>query len=130
MTVRNQNTNGQPRRQRVVGELISLSPSPCLHRTRRIALRFPFIPASTRVESVGTLRTGGNADRANLHRVREAQVGMAIADHKGECQTADQFYCGGIFSCNSDNSKSTEACGKLSGEAQVSPPSIMPKLNR
>jgi hypothetical protein len=88
------------------------------------------IQVSTQVESVGMLRTRGNADRANLHRVREAQVGMAIADRKEECRTADQFYCGGIFSCNSDNSKSTEACGKLSGEAQVSPPSIMPKLNR
>jgi len=67
------------------------------------------IQASTRVGSVGMSRTRGNADRANLHRVREAQVGMAIADRKGECRTADQFYCGGIFSCNSDNSKSTEA---------------------
>jgi hypothetical protein len=65
-----------------------------------------------------------------LHRVREVRVGMAIADRKEECRTADQFYCGGIFYCNSDNSKSTEACGKLSGEGQVSPPPIMPKLNR
>jgi len=75
-------------------------------------------------------RTRGNADRVNLHRIREAQVGMAIADRKEECRTADQFYCGGIFSCNSDNSKSTEACGKLSGEGQVSLSPIMPKPNR
>jgi hypothetical protein len=57
------------------------------------------------------LRTRGNADRVNLHPVREPQVGMAIADRKEECRTADQFYCGGISSCNSDSSKSTEAFG-------------------
>jgi hypothetical protein len=34
---------------------------------------------------------------------------MAIADRKEECRTADQFDCGGIFFCNSDSSKSTEA---------------------
>jgi hypothetical protein len=56
-------------------------------------------------------RTRGNADRVNLHRVREAQVGMAIADRKEERRTAEQFDCGGIFSCNSDSSKSTEASG-------------------
>ena len=55
--------------------------------------------------------TRGNAGKANLHRVREAPVGMAIADRKEECRTADQFYCGGIFSCNSDSSKSIEASG-------------------
>jgi hypothetical protein len=86
------------------------------------------IRVSTSVESVGMLRTRGNADSVNLHRVREVQVDMAIADRKEECRTADQFYCDGIFSCNSDNSKSTEACGKLSGEGQVSPPPIMPKF--
>ena len=57
------------------------------------------------------LRTRGNADRVNLHRVREVQVDMAITDRKEECRTADQFYCGGIFSCNSGSSKSTEAFG-------------------
>ena len=56
-------------------------------------------------------RTRGNADRVNLHRVREAQVDMAITDRKEECRTADQFYCGGICSCNSGSSKSTEAFG-------------------
>ena len=75
-------------------------------------------------------RTRGNADRVNLHRVRELQVDMAITDRKEECRTADQFYCGGIFSCNSGSSKSTEAFGKLSDEGRVSPSSIMPKLNR
>jgi hypothetical protein len=69
------------------------------------------IQVSTRVESVGMLRTRGNADRVNFHPLQEAQVGMAIADRKKECRTADQFDCGGIFSCNSDSSKSTEASG-------------------
>jgi hypothetical protein len=68
-----------------------------------------FIQASTRVESVGMSRTRGNVGTINLHRVREARVGMAIADHKDECRTADRFDCGGIFSCNSRTSKSTEA---------------------
>jgi hypothetical protein len=53
----------------------------------------------------------GNADNAMSARILEIQVGMAIADRKEECRTADQFYCGGIFSCNSDSSKSTEAFG-------------------
>ena len=53
--------------------------------------------------------TRGNAGKVNLHRIREAPVGTAIADRKEECRTADQFYCGEIFFCNSDSSKSTEA---------------------
>ena len=69
------------------------------------------IRRSTRVENVGMLRTRVNADRVNLYRVREAPVGMAITDRKEECRTADQFYCGGIFSCNYGSSKSTEAFG-------------------
>jgi len=75
-----------------------------------------FIRTSTRVESVGMWRTRGNADRVNLHRVREAQVGMATVDRKQKCRTADQFDCDGIFSCNFGSSKSTEAFGSFLAE--------------
>jgi hypothetical protein len=34
---------------------------------------------------------------------------MATADRKEDCRIADQLHCDGIFSCSSDNSKSTEA---------------------
>ena len=54
---------------------------------------------------------------------------MAIAGRKEECLIADQFHCGGIFSCNSDSSKSIEAFGNslARGRASLSP--ILPKLN-
>ena len=57
------------------------------------------------------LRAVGNADNAMSARILEIQVDMAIADRKEECRTADQFDCGGIFSCDSDSSESTEAFG-------------------
>jgi hypothetical protein len=59
-------------------------------------------------------------DRVNLRRLQEAQVDMAITDRKKECRAADQFDCGGIFSCNSDSSKSTEAFGNFLAEGQGS----------
>jgi hypothetical protein len=53
-----------------------------------------------------------------LRRLREAQVDMAITDRKEEYRAAEQFDCGGIFSCNSDSSKSTEAFGNFLAEGQ------------
>jgi hypothetical protein len=52
-----------------------------------------------------------------LHLVREALVGMAIADRKEACRIADQFDCAGIFSCNSDSSRSTGAFGNFLARA-------------
>jgi hypothetical protein len=45
---------------------------------------------------------------------------MATVDRKQKYRAADRFYCGGIFSCNSDNSKSTEAFGNSLAEGQGS----------